>query len=220
MKRLFRQSILVFLFLSSGCASTENCPANINLLPMYGGAKKCPEQIKADNEFLKQMDLIDKNRKNSAQDRVDRAWDYFYQNKLDTSMMRFNQAWLLDSTNPDVYWGFGNLLGKKHQFIESIPFFEKSIQLNPGNSKVYESAGLSHGNLFFETKDTAYLNTSISYLKKSVQLDPSNVNAYRLLTISYTYSIHRDSAKKYLKITDSLDPSVIEPEVRKNITGE
>lgn len=24
--------------------------------------------------------------------------------------MRFNQAWLLDSLNADVYWGFGNLV--------------------------------------------------------------------------------------------------------------
>lgn len=129
-------------------------------------------------------------------------------------MMRFNQAWLLDSTNADAYWGFGNLLGIQNQLKESIPFFERSIKLNPNNPRVWESASTSYGQLFVKTNDVELLKTSINYLKKAIQLEP-NARTYGQLTAAYTYFMQKDSARKYLAITDELDPKAIHPEVRK-----
>ncbi len=146
------------------------------------------------------------------------GWEYFYESDYETSMKRFNQAWLLDSLNADVYWGFGNLLGTRHEFRKSVPLLEKSIKLNPKNSKVYECIATSYEQLFFETRDIALLNKSFDNLKASIQLDPNNASAFGQLTGAYSYFTQKDSARKYLALTDKLDPKAINPEVRKILT--
>ena len=52
------------------------------------------------------------DHKKASEYYVSKGWEYFYDNDDETSMKRFNQAWLLDNTNSQIYWGFGNLLGK------------------------------------------------------------------------------------------------------------
>ncbi|MTI32525.1 hypothetical protein E1171_17035 [Cytophagales bacterium RKSG123] len=205
---------LVFFLI--GCKPT-NCPPNLNKQPMFGKAEKCPKQIKIDNDFLKQCDKIFEHRKIAAQYHIDQAWGFFYENKLDSSMMRFNQAWLLDSLNAEIFWGYGNLMGRKGEFQKSLVFFDKSIKLNPNNAKVWESASTSFGQLFFQTKDVELLNKSIEYLKRSVELDPTNARAFGQLSGAYTYFIQKDSARKYLEIAEALDPEAVNPEVRRLI---
>ena len=207
-------------FVVTGCAHSQDCVDNINKLPMYGGVKKCKEQIEFDKEFLQDCDKTFKSRKEASLHMIMRGWQYFYGKKLDTSMMRFNQAWLLDSLNADVYWGFGNLLGSQGKFKESLPFFERSIKLNPTNAKVWQDESITYGNIFFQTKDKKNLNLSISSLKKAISLDPNNPRLYGQLTAAYSYFMQKDSARKYLKITERLDPSAVNPEVKKILTNK
>ncbi|CAN0474480.1 unnamed protein product, partial [Phaeothamnion confervicola] len=47
-------SILFFAVIAG--AWTVDCPEKINLLPMFGNAAKCPEQIRADSAFLSIVD--------------------------------------------------------------------------------------------------------------------------------------------------------------------
>lgn len=203
-----------------GCAHSQDCPENINKLPMYGQVKKCKEQIESDKNFLAECAKTGKTRKESAQHLVMRGWEYLYAKKPDTSMMRFNQAWLLDSLNADIYWGFGNLLGMQGKFKESIPFFERSTKINPENAKVWHDAATSYGNIFVATNDIKYLNSAIYSLKKAINLDNKNPQFYGALTAAYSYFMQKDSARKYLKITERLDPNAINPEVKKILTDQ
>jgi len=218
MTKLVGQSFLFLSLFLLGCTSIEKCPEGINLLPMYGGQTKCEEQVKDDKKFISECDAQFKSRQIAAKYHLDKGWEYFYKSDFETSMKRFNQAWLLDSSNADVYWGFGNLLGTKHEFRESLPLLEKSITLNPNNSKVYECIATSYGQLFFETKDGTLLNKTIGNLKTAIQLDPKSASAFGQLTGAYTYFTQKDSARKYLALTDKLDPKAINPEVRKMLT--
>ena len=213
--------ILIYVqFIWISCGQID-CPKDINKLPMFGHVKKCKEQIDSDHDFLKQCDKQFKNRKEAAKFHVDKGWEYFYKNQFETSMMRFNQAWLLDSLNADIFWGYGNLLGLNNRnFKESLVYLEKSLKMNPDNARVWESTSTSYGQLFFETKDINLLNTSIDYLKTSIKLEPNNARAYGQLTASYSYFMKKDSARKYLKITDKLDPSAVNPEVRKILSKD
>jgi tetratricopeptide (TPR) repeat protein len=207
--------IALICLLSYSCAQSQDCVDGINKLPMFGGVKKCKEQVELDNQFLAACDKTGKTRKEMARHMIDRGWEYLYAKKLDTSMMRFNQAWLLDSLNADEYWGFANLLGIQEKFKESIPFFEKSLKINPDNARAWNDESTSYGNMFFQTKNTKYLNACIFCLKKAIHLDPQNSHYYGQLTSAYTYFMQKDSARKYLKITERLDPSAVNPEVRK-----
>ncbi len=187
---------------------------------MYGGLKKCDEQLEIDKDFLVDCDKVFKDRSEATQHHIDKGWEYFYKNDLDTAMMRFNQAWLLDSTNADIYWGFGNILGMQQKFSESLRFFEKSLALNSNNSKVWQCSATSYGQLFFQSKDIKLLNKAIDNWKKSVSIDPTNAEAYAQLTAGYSYFNQKDSARKYLAITDRLDPKAINPEVRQILDGK
>jgi tetratricopeptide (TPR) repeat protein len=146
-----------------------------------------------------------------------RAWEYYNKADYETSMKRFNQAWLLDSFNADIYWGFGCLVGKKHQYLESLPLFQRSLELNSNNSKVYEGLGTSYGNLFFETEDSSLIDKSVENLRIAVQLDPKSAYSLSQLTAAYFYSGQLDSARKYLELADKLDPNVMKPDARKEI---
>ena len=211
-----------FLFLSLilfSCHSTEKCPDGINLLPMYGGQTKCEEQLNDDKKFISECDTEFKDRKIAAKYYVNKGWEYFYKPDYETSMKRFNQAWLLDSLNADTYWGFGNLIGTQQKFQESLPLLEKSIELNPDNPKVYECIATTYGQLFFETKDVELLNKSIDNLKIAIQLDPKSASAFGQLTNAYSYFTQKDSARKYMILTDKLDPKAVNPDVRKMLTA-
>lgn len=122
--------------LTTSCAHSQDCVDGINKLPMYGGVKKCKEQLEFDRKFIAEEDKL-LSRKESTAHFVKRGWEYLYAKKPDTAMMRFNQAWLLDSLNADIYWGFADLLGMQGKFKESLPFFERSIKLNPKKYKSF-----------------------------------------------------------------------------------
>jgi tetratricopeptide (TPR) repeat protein len=216
MTKLINLSCLcaIICFFITSCAHSQECVVGINKLPMYGNVKKCKEYIADDKEFIALCDKEYKTRQEAAGHMVMRGWQYLYAKKLDTSMMRFNQAWLLDSLNAEVYWGFGNLLGMQGKFKESIQFFERSIKLNPNNAKMLQDASTTFGNVFFETKDVKYLNETINVLKAAANIDKRNPRIYAQLTGAYSYFAQKDSARKYLKITDEIDPSAVNPEVR------
>jgi tetratricopeptide (TPR) repeat protein len=203
---------LLFCF---GACRQNDCPEGINKLPMYGRVKKCKEQLESDKDFLNDCDKRFASRKEAAQFHVDKGWEYFYKNDFETAMKRFNQAWLLDSLNADTYWGYGNILGRRdNKFKESLEHFERSLKMSPNNARVWESAASSYGQLFYQTKDVDLLNKTIDYLKTSLQLEPNNARVYGQLAASYSYFTQKDSARKYMDITDKIDSSAVNPEVR------
>jgi tetratricopeptide (TPR) repeat protein len=211
----------IISFFACGCAQSLDCKDGINKLPLYGNGKvkKCMEQIADDNQFIAECEKSP-GRVAASKHIIMRGWEYFYKNQLDTSMMRFNQAWLLDSLNAEVYWGIGNILGKKKQFKESLPFFEKALKLDPDNSKIWADESVSYGDIFSETRDVKYLNLAISLLKNAIKFDPKNPKWYGQLTSAYSYFMQKDSARKYMAITDKIDPNAVNPEARKMINGE
>ncbi len=209
------KKILCLIILSQfSCKSQTDCPEGINLLPMYGEVKKCEQQIEFDKKFILESEKQFKNRKKASEYYVSKGWEYFYKNEDDTSMKRFNQAWLLDNSNPQIYWGFGNLLGKKKEFVESVKYLQKSIDMDPNNVKVYECISTSYGQMFYTTKDIKYLNLGIENLKKAIKIEPRNGRALGGLANMYAYFMQKDSLIKYIKKTDEIDSKFVNPEVR------
>jgi tetratricopeptide (TPR) repeat protein len=204
--------------LACGCAQSQDCPEGINKLPMYGNVKKCKEQIEDDKEFIASSEKLS-TRKAAAEHMVMRGWQYLRSNLLDTSMMRFNQAWLLDSLNSEIYWGFADNLGMQGKYKESLPFFKRSLKMNPNNARIWQDAFTSYGNVFGQTNDKKYLDAAIDALKHAIKLDPNNPQYYGQLTSAYSYYMQKDSARKYMAITDKLDPSAVNPQVRKMLVS-
>ncbi|MDR6806562.1 hypothetical protein J2Y45_003754 [Dyadobacter sp. BE34] len=97
-------SVLSILFITlTASGQTADCPEKINLLPMFGNAVKCPEQIQADSAFLQTVDKQYKgDRKRTAKDWTQRAWAYFNRNVPDMAMMRLLRK--VEHQDADQLW--------------------------------------------------------------------------------------------------------------------
>ena len=221
--------LLIMLVLAVSCSFTGNkndadnsryasiCPEGINLKPMYGKVKKCKQQAESDKDFIEHCRKEFGDLKRASMEHVGMGWQYFNKGDVDTAIKRFNQAWLLDSLNADVYWGFASVEGTRGKTDEAIKLFDKSLELNPNNTYVWTNLATAYSNKFREKYDVKYLDETIKCLKKAIALSPKNEDAYRMITIAYSHYNQKDSLKEYLKLTDQLNPDIIDAETRKQL---
>ncbi len=106
-----------------------------NALPMYGGREKSKEHKEIDELFvqrcLTQFGSID----SSVSVHINNAWNYFYNDDLETAMKRFNQAWLLNPEFPDSYFGFAALLEMQNKPKEATQYYNLGIEKDKNNNR-------------------------------------------------------------------------------------
>lgn len=100
----------VMLFVGMGeVAQAAGLPQNEQ--PMFGyDEPKTEEMISADNALIERVIKEDGSREAGARTAIRLGWKYFNQGDLPTSMKRFNQAYLLDSTHGESYIGMAVVL--------------------------------------------------------------------------------------------------------------
>lgn len=121
---------LVALVLA-GCSSPP-APVRIDNLPMYGQPEiPRPTMFKqADEAFVRNAAAgFGGDRKLASLAWTDRGDHFLAEHNLDYAMRRYNQAWLLDDTNYEVYWGFGRVLAAQQKFDAAITHLKKAIEL-------------------------------------------------------------------------------------------
>lgn len=213
--------ILIYLFVCLFfCSCGQPCKDGLELLPMYGKEKKCKKQTELDEQFIKACIEQYGSTKEAGSAMLRFGWKHYVEGDFETAMKRFNQAWLLDSLNAEVFTGFGSILSDEEKYQESLFYLDKSLELNPENSDVWKLSGAGYLKLFHKTNEDDYLKKSIAQLKKSVTVNPANAAAYALLTGAYLYDNQKDSAQKYMKITDELNPGLIRPDLRDMINNK
>ena len=109
----------------------EAAKTNIRLLPKYGLAKKTPGQLQADEEFIKSAVAQSGTREKAAEEYIAFGFKYLNEGNLQLSMYRFNQAWLLDPQNADVYWGFGAVYFKFQDYYKAVLQYDEGIHIKP-----------------------------------------------------------------------------------------
>jgi tetratricopeptide (TPR) repeat protein len=90
------------------------------------------------------------DREKAFDETIKLAWYYFYDRRdSSTAMKRFNQAWLIDSNNNEVFYGFGFLMAADGKVNEAIPLYKKALELKPTDSMAAARLGACY-------KDKAY----------------------------------------------------------------
>ncbi|GAB2967063.1 hypothetical protein GCM10027048_42190 [Hymenobacter coalescens] len=116
--------------------------APLNTLPRYGGQPKSKALRKLDQEFINQsLKQYGKDRRAASEGSVSEGWSRFYASDLTASIKRFNQAWLLDSTNANVYYGFSACLTEQGEAAAAHRYFQLAQRYDvqhQGASKYYE----------------------------------------------------------------------------------
>jgi tetratricopeptide (TPR) repeat protein len=195
----------------------RNIGVNINLLPMYGGARKSKKLQAADARFLAASDRNEPNRAVAATQLVKRGMDYFRAGDHVTAMKRFNQAWLLDSTNADIYWGYGILRGEQGNYDESVRFLSNSLKRQPDNQALtadLASTLLQRYDTFRAKPDLerSIVLSELCVSRETSQPDSiSQVLAYTNLAIGYFFKQDYARAWEWTDRARRLDPGAVAP---------
>jgi tetratricopeptide (TPR) repeat protein len=201
-----KQSLLAFLILFICFQLNGQVP--INEIPMYGHVQKTDKLRKIDDEFIQTSIKEFGNRKIASKEYVKFGWRYFYKFDFSTAIKRFNQSWLLDSTNVDTYYGFAAYMKIINDSVQSKYFRQlaESIDSSKTGLKSYlfslayfyeyanqiENAINSHleylkidSNFTYSLKQLGYLymnqndtSNSLKYLNKAIKLNPSDSLSY------------------------------------------
>jgi Tfp pilus assembly protein PilF len=105
--------------------------ANPETLPMFGQPKnaRSESQKQADEVFIRDNTLRYQTRQNASSAFAAQGWQAVRAKQLDTAMLRFNQAWLLNPKNYGVFWGFAAILSERGRLAEAIEQLETAREL-------------------------------------------------------------------------------------------
>lgn len=123
--------LLFFVSLLAGCVTVAEKEA-FESQPMYGQpAQVRPDYLKwEDATFIKQTS----QRFQGDLKRAGRLWaqqgnELLQYGDVEGAMRKFNQAWLLDDSNYQVYWGFGQVLVIKNELPTAKHYLLKANEL-------------------------------------------------------------------------------------------
>ena len=186
--------ILLLLFLAP-LAIAAPCPDSEqrNQLPMYGDQEKTPCMKQADEEFLEGIRKQGVSREEGAREVVKLGWKYWAKGDLSTAMSRFNQAWLLNPENGNIYHGFALIISNRGGSPDQV---ERFFRLAVSKPEVDAVAFVDYGR-FCWTQE--HLDKSLEQLNKALQVSPTARNARSNMAFVYYLKHDYASACKWAK---------------------
>ncbi len=191
--------------------------SNKRLLPKYGGAKKTKTEKKSDADFIESAMSQFDTRREASDHMIDLGFNYYYRGDLKTAMYRFNQAYLLDAENANIYWGYGAIYMAFGEFELSREQYDEGLKIDPKNDKILIDYGTTYlGEYYnFAQSDTAkaneFLDKSIELLSEAYAVDPDNANSSYKLSICYMYQNNCEKATEYLSLSEEIgNPNITE----------
>jgi tetratricopeptide (TPR) repeat protein len=199
----------IFLLILSGVSIAqdpfakweEDSKTNKGLLPMYGHLPKSEAEIKNDSDFINKIMVLPqfKTRREASNHMINLGFQYYYRSDFKTAMYRFNQAYLLDTTNAEIFWGYGAIYMAMGQFELAKKQYEDGLKVDPGNTHLMTDLATYYLQQFYVISDMpkndivpdpkimarTWMDSAIFYLKKSYTQDPLDVNTVYKLSICY-----------------------------------
>lgn len=127
--------ILAQLLWLPACATKT--PAQVDArnveAPMYAGKdRRAAAALRADDEQLAAESVnVFGSPAAAAQARVEQGYRLFREDRPGLAMRQFNQAWLLNPDNAEVYAGFAVVLESQHKVCQAMSMMDRAISLNP-----------------------------------------------------------------------------------------
>ncbi len=174
----------------------EEAKTNIRCLPKYGYVEKTAGQLEADSIFIQNTLPEFASKRMASEHLIDLGFKYLYQD-VKTAMYRFNQAYLLDSTNSDIYWGYGAVYMILQDYPKAKEQYEVGLLHDPKNARIMTDYGT-----YFMTQGIT--DSAIRYMSRSYSLDSTNQNTLFKLAACYYYKGDCKNAVYYYKKCQSL----------------
>jgi tetratricopeptide (TPR) repeat protein len=200
----------------------EEAKTNSRLLPKYGNIIKTEAQKGSDQEFIESVLVKDSTRKKASDHLIKLGFAYLYKD-IKTAMYRFNQAYLLDSTNTDIYWGFGGVYFTLGDYAKAEKQYKMGLAINPNNTHLLTDYGTYFMGQYYGLKSidkksaNANLDSAIVKMMKSFQLDHSDQNTTFKLSVCYWNKGDCKNALKYYDICKALGGKPITEEYTQDL---
>ncbi len=216
MKMLFTVLFAIVYSVAFGQSTYQEWAAqaetNIRLKPKYGNVKKTKEQQEIDRDFVEQT--MKSSRYNgdktlASNQMIEVGFQYLYKGDLKTAMYRFNQAFLLDSGNTDIYWGFGAIYMALSNLEKAKEQYDEGLKLDPKNPHLLTDYGTYYLLKYYEVEKSAkatakaHLGKAIEKLTVSYGIDPKDQNTLYKLSGCYLLNNDCPNARKFYKLCAS-----------------
>jgi tetratricopeptide (TPR) repeat protein len=169
----------------------EESKTNIRLLPKYGHVQKSAGQLDADARFI-QVTLPDYGNKRFASEALIILGFQYLDHDVKTAMYRFNQAFLLDSTNSDIYRGYGAVYMTLEDYPRAGEQYKEGLINDLSNARILTD----YGNYFMSQ---IMWDSAVQYLSRSYLIDSTNQNTSFKLSACYYYIGDCNQAVYYYK---------------------
>jgi tetratricopeptide (TPR) repeat protein len=173
----------------------EEAKTNKRLLPRYGLLPKSEDEIAADKDFVTEtmkQPQFNGDFRAASNHLIKLGFNYLYRRDLKTAMYRFNQAYLLDSTNTDIYWGYGGFYMNLGNYEEGKKQYEQGLSIDPDNTHLLTDYGTYFMSQYYGLKQAGHesdamtnLESAITYLDKSFKVDNKDQNTVYKLSICH-----------------------------------
>lgn len=149
-------------------------------------------------KFLKENTKRFKSRAMAGAYYVLQARRAFNEEKLDSASFLFGRAYLMDSTNNDIYWGYGLVYGREQKYDEALFLLYHALEQDKENPRLLNDIATSHLSRFYVNAAPGDLVQSKKLLEQAVQLSPDEADAYYKLAINCYYLREYGDAWNYL----------------------
>ncbi len=138
--------ILAQLLWLPGCVikAPAQADARNDEAPMYAGKdRRAAAALRAGDEQLAAEAVnVFGSPATAAQARVEQGYRLFREDQPSLAMRQFNQAWLLNPDNAEVYAGFAVVLENQRKVCQAMSMMDRAISLNPPAFRgIYADAG-------------------------------------------------------------------------------
>lgn len=209
---LILRTLLVALSLLASNAFAQDT----NLLPKYGAQTKNDAQKAADEKFLASIDSHYKgDRKKATEDVAARGWQFLRQGNAPDAMRRFNQAWLLDSSNGSALWGMAAFEAGSGKLNESLALFAEAERIVGGDIDFAADYAKALGIAGAQTRNQSMLNDAFSRFARVHKKAPQHTLNLQNWAITLFYVGNFAEAWKKVKLAEAtprraeLDPRFV-----------
>jgi tetratricopeptide (TPR) repeat protein len=196
----------------------EEAKTNIRLLPKYGNVSKTKEQKQADEEMINSYLEKEGTPRKASELLIRLGYDYLYKGDIKTAMYRFNQAWLMDPKNDNVFWGFGAVYFMFQDYEAAMVQYDEGLKLNPKNSNILTDKATIYLSKYQSRNDNGDLSKATALFEESYSVDPKNQNTLFKASACYFMKGDCDKAWKYYSECKALGGEPITPEYTAALT--
>jgi len=196
--------LLITLSFTLSLLASNAFVQDINLQPKYGVQPKNDAQKAADEKFLANIDSYYKgDRKKAAVDVATRGWQFLRQGNAPDAMKRFNQAWLLDSSNGNALWGMAAFEAGSGKLNESLTLFAEADRIIGDDIDFSVDYAKLLGVIGAQTKNKAMLNDAFTRFARIHEKAPQHTLNLQNWAIMLFYAGNFAEAWKKIKLAEA-----------------